>query len=108
MMFRWIRKKITANDDANRPPSTLDNGRVRRWAWSGSRPFGVIRYTDETVAHEVYGLAVCELGGDFYLFYCDSNWEVVQDMDHASEQEASDSVSPGFGNVRVVWRDYDC
>jgi hypothetical protein len=89
----------------NMPPDTIDNAEVLYWAWSGDRPFGVLKYTDGSVAAEIYGLAICRYNKSetIYRFSCDKNWETEQDSNYASVEDAMGFLPEQYKNVQVNW-----
>src|SRR5437870_293983 len=92
--------------EMNRPPPTLDGARVLWWAWSGEVPFGVL---DGAAGDDglVYGFAVCRYdSGALYRFTCNRRWEVVQDLDHADEEEAKADIPSNYDASRVEWQHY--
>jgi hypothetical protein len=87
-----------------KPPSHLDSAKVLYWAWSGDKPFGTMEYVDGRIAAEIFGFAICLLAGTLFRFSCDRQWEVQNDMDFPSIQEAMDFSYPQYQN-QSVWRD---
>lgn len=87
-----------------RPPDELDGAKVLEWAWS-EVPFGVIRNTDGVLACQVHGLAICQYPKDdkVYRFSCDDKWEVQQDMDYDSFEEAKALLPAQYRQVDMVW-----
>lgn len=87
------------------PPPQLDGARVIEWAWSGERPFGMVADPTGEVAHEIYGLAIAQYDGQslVYRFVCDCNWEVVQDADYASVEEAKTLLPAQYHAVPAGW-----
>jgi hypothetical protein len=89
------------------PPAMLDGARVLWWAWSGDVPFGE-HYGDSEENRWVHGFAVCCYdSGKIYRFSCNRNWEVVNDMDHDSEDAAKASIPLNYDAARVRWRKYE-
>jgi len=61
----------------NPPPPEIDGARVIQWAWSGTKPFGVVPGADPP---EIFGLALVTYNErEFYRFACDCEWNTVQD-----------------------------
>lgn len=87
------------------PPETLDNARVLFWARSEAEPFGAIHFTTGGIAHLIHGFSICRYveGGPVYRFSCDLNWEVVQDADYPSIEEAMASATQLFG-IPIDWQ----
>jgi hypothetical protein len=84
----------------------LDGARVLWWAWSGETPFGEL-YGAEEEDRWVHGLAVCRYdSGEIYRFSCNRRWDVVQDMDHATEDDAKASIPGNYDAARVRWQRY--
>lgn len=48
----------------SKPPKEIDGAKVLEWAWSGSKPFGVVRDETGEVAVEIYWLRLLQLGLD--------------------------------------------
>jgi hypothetical protein len=91
----------------NCPPPILDGAQVLWWAWSGDTAFGEL-YGAEEDDRAVHGFAVCRYDtGQIYRFSCNRNWEVVQDMDHATEVDAKASIPINYDATRVRWQRYD-
>jgi hypothetical protein len=92
-----------------RPPNEIDGAKVLEWAWSGSIPFGVLKYSggekDGQVAFEIYGLAICqyEKTGEIYRFSCDENWETQQDSPCSSIEQAKKDLPEQYKNVPANW-----
>lgn len=92
-----------------KPPKEIDGAKVLEWAWSGSIPFGTLKYKggeeDGQVAFEIYGLAICQYQktGEIYRFSCDENWETEQDAPYDSIQQAKDFLPDQYKNVPVNW-----
>lgn len=91
------------------PPLQIDGAKVLEWAWSGSEPFGVVRYTSGDIAAEIFGLAICQYPNSdtIYRFCCDSNWESEQDSDYSSVQEAKSELPEQYTNQPVKWQVYE-
>jgi hypothetical protein len=75
------------------PPSLLDGARVIRFAIIDERvePTGqTIHRVGDQVAGPAAALVVCQYDGecDFYLFYCDAEWNVVTDTWHETMESA--------------------
>lgn len=90
------------------PPLQIDGAKVLEWAWSGSEPFGVVRYTSGDIAAEIFGLAICQYPNSdaIYRFSCDSNWESKQDSDYSSLQEAKSELPEQYTNQPVKWQSH--
>jgi hypothetical protein len=51
---------MQGDNQVNKPPEELDGAKVIKWAWSGSKPFGFLRYEGDLYDPiEIYGLAIC-------------------------------------------------
>ena len=88
----------------SQPPPMLDGARVLWWAWSGEVPFGEL-YGAEGDDRLIHGFAVCQYEtGKIYRFTCNKNWDVVQDMDHRSIEEAKADIPSQYDASRVVWQ----
>ena len=88
------------------PPPELDGARVLWWSWSGDTPFGELFGADDD-DRWIHGFAVCRLAtGSIYRFSCNKNWEVVQDSQYNTEDEAKASIPTNYDSTRVVWLRY--
>ncbi len=93
----------------SKPPKTIDGAEVLEWAWSGEKPFGLLRYQSGIVATEIYGLAICHYSknGKAYRFSCDSEWETEQDYEYHSVKEAKSNLPLQYQEVKVRWYKYE-
>jgi hypothetical protein len=93
----------------SKPPKTIDGAEVIEWAWSGEKPFGVLRNDSGIVAAEIYGLAICRYtkSGEIYRFSCDANWETEQDSDYQSVEEAKSNLPLQYQEVKANWNKYE-
>jgi len=88
----------------SKPPARLDGALVICWAWSGEEPFGVIKSSNGSGDLQIFGLAICRYDdGLIYRFSCDRNWEVEQDSDYETVEEAKDNLPSQYKNVPVKW-----
>ncbi|EJC6747125.1 hypothetical protein V3H21_22310 [Vibrio parahaemolyticus] len=89
----------------NQPPKKLDGAQVIEWAWSGSKPFGNVQDTSGKLTKEIFGLAICQYlnSETVYVFSCDRSWEVVQDSDFSSVDEAKSYLPEQYRTVPVSW-----
>jgi hypothetical protein len=55
---------------------------------------------------EFNGLAICQYDGEdaVYLFYCDSDWNVLTDTWHENVEAARDQASFEFEGLETKWR----
>ncbi|WP_413665441.1 hypothetical protein ACG1BZ_09710 [Microbulbifer sp. CNSA002] len=90
------------------PPKEIDGARVIEWAWSDSKPFGFVLFENGEVAAEIFGLAICKYSNSekFYRFSCDSDWEIEQDAEYSSIQEAKANLPSQYQNVAAIWQKY--
>tara|TARA_R110000868_G_scaffold178253_1_gene417824 strand:+ start:595 stop:894 length:300 start_codon:yes stop_codon:yes gene_type:complete len=54
---------------------------------------------------EFHGLAVCKYdnGAGVYLFYCDSDWNILTDTWHETTEDAQNQASFEFENLEGKW-----
>jgi hypothetical protein len=91
------------------PPAQIDGANVLLWtdALATTRPTG---RTTHRVKGQVIGpagaLAICQYDGDaqFYLFYCDENWNVRTDTAHGSLIDAKEQAEFEYEGVSQTWR----
>lgn len=93
------------------PPSQLDGADVLLWATSRRSLFHTIPHGSDPTAHGVISvpaMAICRYsdGGEFYLFKCDRNWEVVFDWDAGSVEEAQEIAAIHVKDEPVEWQPY--
>ena len=90
-----------------KPPEYIDDAKVLHWAFSGSEPFGLINYSDGSIAAEIFGLAICQYEGEskVYRFSCDKNWESEQDADYNSVEEAMNNIPIQYQGQEIKWHD---
>lgn len=91
----------------NQPqPDLLDGARVLSTAelLEGVRPTGATHHSIPNFEEVVRNLAIAQYDGDenIYLFYCTSEWEVVDDTYHSTVAEATAQAEFEFTNVRFV------
>ncbi|MBN56852.1 hypothetical protein [Thalassolituus sp. UBA3500] len=93
----------------SKPPQEIDGAKVLEWAWSGEKPFGVIRYETGEVATKIFGLAICQYEDSeaFYRFSCDFNWEKEQDSVCGSIAEAKDNLPNQYKDIKAQWKKYE-
>lgn len=94
----------------NEPPDELDGAKVIKWAWSGDKPFGLMRYQDEMYEPiEIYGLAICQYEDTraIYRFSCDKKWEVQNDSPQDSVEDAERILPDQYKLVPAEWRTKD-
>lgn len=85
-----------------KPPKEIDGARVVEWAWSGTKPFGLVPGTEPP---EVFGLAIATYDDvQFYRFSCDRNWETVQDDVYNSVAEAKEGLPEQYRNAEARWQ----
>jgi hypothetical protein len=51
------------------------------------------------------GLAICQYGnnGEFYLFYCDTNWNALSDTCHESLERAQGQAEAEYEGSSETW-----
>ena len=89
-----------------KPPNQLDGATVVLWAWSSDRPFFEMPYSDGSGGIPIHGLAVCRYDESeaVYRFSCDSHWDVQNDTDHKSIDDARTCPSAQYDVERVKWQ----
>ena len=94
----------------SKPPGKIDGASIIEWAWSGSnQPFGVIRFSDGQIAHEIFGLAICKYDESdaVFRFSCDENWEAQQDSIYKSIIEAKQNLPAQYQGIQPQWIGYE-
>ena len=87
------------------PPDQLDGAKVLYWAWSGDDPFFVMPYSDGSGGIPIYGLAVCQYkSGAIYRFSCSYEWEVENDSDRETIEDAMSGASGQHDIATVEWQ----
>jgi hypothetical protein len=92
----------------SKPPKEIDGVKVLEWAWSGDKPFGLLRYESGEVASEIFGLAICKHDDSdiVYRFSCDASWEAEQDSDYSSVDDAKENLPEQYQNIKACWQKY--
>ncbi len=90
------------------PPELLDGARVLAFAVVDAAvvPTGATTHRIESeVLGPAAGLAVARYDGDgqFYLFYCDSDWQVVTDTCHPTLELAREQAEFEYRGVSARW-----
>lgn len=85
-------------------PEILDGAQVIFWAWSGERPFGFVPSKGEGEQVAIYGLAICRYppSTQWYRFSCDHQWQVVQDSDYDSAEEAMEYLPQQYRLTQIT------
>jgi hypothetical protein len=90
-------------------PQALDGARVLYYTQIDQRQTstGKCRHTvyGEPLG-AVSGLAICRYdddAGEFYLFYCDENWDVRTDTCHTTLEEAMAQAEFEYEGVNATW-----
>ena len=85
------------------PPAQLDGADILCWTASSRGGFYQLGGSDPPVM--VVGMAVAQYadGGPVYLFKCDSAWQVVQDWDCGSVEEARGLAAAHADGEPLVW-----
>lgn len=93
----------------SKPPKEIDGAKVLEWAWSGSKPFGVLCNESGELTSQIFGLAICSYTGSnkIYRFSCGPEWEVEQDSDYNSIAEAKKALPPQYREIEAIWRKYE-
>jgi hypothetical protein len=81
---------VFQNYAAGEPPDEIDGAQVILWAFNPQTPFFSMRYSDGTTCKPIHGLAICRYQGEkrYYRFSCDLTWNVANDLDYDSLEEA--------------------
>jgi hypothetical protein len=89
-----------------KPPKEIDDADVIWWAWSGIAPFFEMPVTESAETIAIYGLAVCRhpKSGNVYRFSCNAEWEVENDSQWPTIEEALQATSTQFDASVVQWR----
>ena len=72
------------------PPDELDGAEVLFWAFNSKKPFFIMECSDGTPHKPIHGFAICRYKGEkqYYKFSCDIDWNVENDSDHDSVEDA--------------------
>jgi hypothetical protein len=89
------------------PPELVGGERVVRWSHVDGRhrPTGACK---QIVAGQSQGpvacLAICECkDGCYYLFGCDSDWNVITDTWHETVEDALDQAEFEYEGISKTW-----
>jgi hypothetical protein len=83
------------NHNSIEPPDDLDGAKVILWAFNSQKPFFIMEYSDGKPYKPIHGFAICQYEGEekYYKFSCDSNWNVENDFDCDSIEEAVNTAN---------------
>ena len=86
------------------PPGELDGAQVQLWAYDPLKPFFIMEYSDGRPGKPIHGFAICQYKGEkkFYKFSCDSEWNVENDLDCDSVDEAM-SAAQDMTAEAITW-----
>ena len=90
----------------DRPPQHLDGAKVVCWTVSPRGGFYQLRGADPPITVVAMAVAQYEDGGSIYLFTCNRNWEVVQDWDCGSVEEAMELAAEHVGTEALDWESH--
>jgi hypothetical protein len=91
-----------------KPPPTLDGMRVLEWAWS-DEPFGLMGPIP------IHGFAIClsehepkyewiaKRPDTFYFFSCNASWEVENDSEWGSVEDAKARLPRNYAKAKPNW-----
>ncbi len=85
------------------PPRQLDGAAVICWSLA---PPGASYELHRSHPPAARAVAVCRYddGGHVYLFACDADWEVVQDWDWGSVEEAIEMAAKYVRGQPIAWQ----
>jgi hypothetical protein len=87
----------------DKPPFQLDGADVIQYATSKQGEYYTLQGTEPPV--KIAAMAICRYkdGDRFYLFKCDSNWEVFGDWDCESIAEGMEIAAQHANGERLRW-----
>ncbi len=85
------------------PPSQLDGADVLCWAASDRGGFYQLTGSVPPITVAAMAVARYANGGPFYLFKCDSDWEVVQNWDCESVADARALAAEHANGEPLSW-----
>ena len=94
--------------NSNQTPGDIDGAKVILFTklTSKHRQTGfTTHFVNMEQKQNPHGLAICRYDGDpgYYLFYCDNDWEVLNDTYHESEEEAIEQAELEFVGTKETW-----
>lgn len=86
------------------PPNELDGAEVILWAFNPKKPFFLMENSDGTPYKPIHGFAICQYTGEkqYFKFSCDIEWNVENDMDFDSIEEAVNAAND-LSNEPIIW-----
>jgi hypothetical protein len=95
---------IFQNRDTIEPPDELDGAEVILWAFNPQKPFFIMKYSDGALYKPIHGFAICQYKGEkrYYKFSCDIAWNVENDSDCDSIEEAV-KVASDMSIEPITW-----
>ena len=88
----------------NDPPPQLDGAAVVCWTISPVGEFYQLVGSDPPVSVAAMAVCIYDDSGALYLFKCDPTWDVVQDWDCGSVEEAMALAEQHSRGQPVEWR----
>jgi hypothetical protein len=94
----------------NRPPPELDGAKVLKYAVlvDGVENTGnVLHQVNGQEVASVAALAICQYSGneDFYIFFCDSDWEVLTDLCRETMDAALGQAEFEYREISKHWKE---
>lgn len=94
----------------NAPPPILDRAQVLRYAILDrgvTRTVATIHRVRSVVMGPAEALAICTYADEngYYLFYCDSEWNVVTDTFHESLERAIHQAEYEYMGLAFSWQE---
>jgi hypothetical protein len=94
----------------SQPPSELDGAKVLRYTLvdESARPTGNCKHwVHEQMVGPARALAICQYEGEtgYYLFSCDSRWQVLTDTWHETMEDTLRQADFEYEEITMNWRD---
>ncbi len=95
---------ISPKNEDFEPPDELDGAEVILWAYNPVKPFFIMKSSDGNEYKPIHGFAICSYKGSekFYKFSCDRDWNVENDFDAASIEEAVE-IAKKQSSEPITW-----
>ncbi|WNR46852.1 hypothetical protein [Paenibacillus roseipurpureus] len=92
-------------------PAELDGAKVIMYIENDKRPFLIMKFEEDDGSQKEVpitrmAIAKYENGKGYYLFLCDMNWEVQNDFDFDSIEEAIHCASKSFEVKINDWNNF--
>jgi hypothetical protein len=85
------------------PPPTLQGAQILHWTGTDAEPFYYLKDGKNVIVIAGMAIGKYDYGECFFLFTCDPDWNVINDRDATSLQEARHLAESLASHHLLVW-----